>query len=84
MQPVAAGFTTNFQFQITEIEPGDIGADGFAFLIQNDSVTALAAGGEDIGYGNFYLTGIRNSVAIEFDMHENDSQNDPNSNHISA
>jgi hypothetical protein len=83
-QPVAAGFTTTFQFQITEIEPGDIGADGFAFLVQNDAVDALAAGGEDIGYGNFYLTGIRNSLAIEFDMHENDTQNDPNSNHISV
>jgi hypothetical protein len=83
-QSVAQGFTSIFQFQVSSIEAGDIGADGFAFLIQNDSVTALAAGGEDMGYGNYYLTGIRNSLAIEFDLHENDTQADPNSNHVSV
>jgi hypothetical protein len=83
-QPVAQGFTTIFQFQVSSIEAGEFGADGFALVIQNDAVNALAAGGEDMGYGNYYLTGIRNSLAIEFDMYENDTQADPNPNHVSV
>lgn len=51
------GFTTTFTFSI---ENGT--ADGFAFLIQNESSDALGSGGSGIGY-----EGISSSVAIEFD-----------------
>ncbi|MFO0856530.1 MAG: hypothetical protein U0640_04130 [Phycisphaerales bacterium] len=59
-QNVQNGFQTTFRFTVT---PGNVVAgDGFAFVIQNQSVNALGAGGSDIGYG-----GIQNGVAIEFD-----------------
>jgi hypothetical protein len=76
-QAVAGGFVTTFQSQISVD-----GADGFAFVIQNES---LAVG--DIVTG-FY--GIPNSLAIEFDTWQNIPEDhasgvgDPNNNHISV
>lgn len=74
--PVQQGFETVFQFQITDPLYG--GGDGFAFVIQNDTATALGAAGAYIGYA-----GIPNSLAVEFDVWENDNVGDPNGNHIS-
>ena len=56
-----ASFESSFAFQILG---GSGGADGLAFVIQNDAAgaTAIGSGGSDIGYG-----GISNSIAIEFD-----------------
>jgi pimeloyl-ACP methyl ester carboxylesterase len=81
-QPVADGFQTIFQFQITEkgaTGSWPPGADGLVFLIQNDNAFALGGVGEGIGY-----TGITNSLAVEFDTWDNTWWNEPNDNHISV
>jgi len=86
---VANGFTTEFQFQITERgghtpdwEEGVVndGADGFTFTIQNSSNTALGLYASGIGY-----YGIPNSLVIEFDTWNNKpSYCEPNGNHIAV
>lgn len=88
-QPVANGFTTVFQFQITHAGQS---ADGIAFVIQNSSnygeggqLSALGGNGGDIGYGsipNEEVTPIDNSLAIEFDTFQNPW--DPNANHVAV
>jgi hypothetical protein len=60
-------FTNNFTFQLTNPN-----ADGFTFTIQNNSPTALGAGGGSLGYGpNGSGGGIPNSVAVKFDLYSN-------------
>ena len=54
-------FTTDFTFQLT-----NGGADGFMFVLQNNSPTALGAYGANLGYG-----GIGKSVGIKFDLYDN-------------
>ena len=54
-------FTTDFDFQLTNAK-----ADGFTFTIQNAGPTAIGAHGGSLGY-----TGIKNSVAIKFDLYDN-------------
>jgi hypothetical protein len=86
---VQGGFTTSFQFQITERggytpdwEPGVVndGADGFTFTIQNQSPTAMGLYASGIGY-----YGITNSLAIEFDTWNNKpSYCEPNGNHVAV
>ena len=61
---VARDFSIQIGFQITE--PGNSGADGIAFVIQNSSATAIGVFGGGIGY-----MGIPNSLAIEFDTYPN-------------
>ena len=83
-QAVADGFTTTFQFQITQLggitdDDGNTGADGLAFVIQNQSSTALGSNAAGMGYRD-----ITNSVAVEFDTFRNSVQGDPNGNHISV
>jgi hypothetical protein len=77
---VQNGFETTFTFKIDSLD-GTAGADGFAFVIQNDSARLNAIGGfgMDLGYG-----GIKNSLAIEFDMFLNSALGDLNDNHISV
>jgi len=72
-QSLKEGFEISFNFQVT-----DPGADGFAFVIQNESATALGVGGAELGYG-----GISKSVAVEFDCYRNADIGDQNGNHIS-
>jgi len=93
-QPVSVGFTVWFQFQAHNLQccaPGD----GFAFIVQYAPSTdgtygargsysgALGAGGNP-NYPNqagaLGYAGINNSLAIEFDLAQNDW--DPNANHI--
>jgi hypothetical protein len=86
---VANGFTTSFQFQITDRggytpdwEPGvsNNGADGFTFVIQNSGPAAMGLYASGIGY-----YGIANSLAIEFDTWNNKpSYCEPNGNHIAV
>lgn len=86
---VQNGFTTSFQFQITERggytpdwEPRVVndGADGFTFTIQNEGPTAMGLYASGIGY-----YGITNSLAIEFDTWNNmPSYCEPNGNHIAV
>lgn len=83
-QQVQAGFSTTFQFQITEPDRQLGGGDGFAFVIQNAGPSALGAAGRGLGYGGGDAAsgGIANSIAVEFDTYKN--AGDPNDNHISV
>jgi hypothetical protein len=90
-QDVKKGFSTIFQFRITD--PGDVfpddvtmdtGGDGFAFLIQNEATDAQGGAGGGIGYA-----GISNSLAVEFDTWDNDASGhrfirDVGENHVSV
>ncbi|HIK10929.1 MAG TPA: SBBP repeat-containing protein [Oscillatoriaceae cyanobacterium M33_DOE_052] len=78
-QSVEDGFETTFQFQINDL--GGSGGDGFAFVIQNSSATAIGGGGGTLGY-----SGIYNSLAVEFDTYDNDEPgtHDPSGNHLSV
>lgn len=90
-QDVAKGFSTMFQFRITEqgdVFPSEVtestGGDGFAFVIQNADAKALGAPGGCLGYA-----GIANSVAIEFDTWDNHDSGhafvrDVNDNHVAV
>jgi Legume lectin domain/Chitobiase/beta-hexosaminidase C-terminal domain len=67
-------FTTDFTFQIS-----DAGADGMTFTIQNSSAgpTALGPVGAGLGYGAGKpggTPGIGNSVAVKFDIFNNDGE----------
>jgi len=65
-------FNTQFTFQLTNAR-----ADGFTFAIQGVSPTALGQSGGGLGYGSA-LTGqtggIGNSVAIKFDLYNNQGE----------
>ena len=62
------GFETSFTFMISE--PWNNGADGFAFVLQNDprATTALGGVGFELGY-----SGIARSLAVVFDTWDNGS-----------
>lgn len=76
-QQVNMGFTTYFKFQIHNAAICCTPADGFAFVVQNSSATALGAGSGGLGY-----SGIPNSLAVEFDTFANTW--DPNANHVAV
>ena len=87
---VDKSFTTNFIFRLSQgnnaasKENSLPGADGIAFVIQDVSNNEHGGNGGDIGY-----SGIPKSLAVEFDLFTNDSQqienyNDPNGNHIAV
>ena len=72
-------FTSSFTFRIHEGTTPR--ADGFTFIIQANSPTALGPGGGGLGYGPDNpgsARGIRNSVAIKFDIFDNAGEG-PNS-----
>jgi hypothetical protein len=84
-QPVASGFTTTFSFQLGSTSTYN--ADGFAFVIQNSSLSALGPGGCGIGFGASSSgcassSGISNSVAIEFNTYPNGAGVDPSSDDV--
>ena len=64
-------FTTNFSFQLT-----DATADGIIFTIQGDGPTALGQNGAKLGwaFGKAGTSGIGNSVAVKFDIYNNDGE----------
>jgi hypothetical protein len=75
-QSLDLGFSTTFQFQITSPPSG--GADGFAFVVQNQIATAIGS-----GTGSENYKGIAPSLVVEFDTYNNGStQGDTNNNHI--
>jgi hypothetical protein len=73
-QASVASFTNDFSFQIT---PGTSPtADGFAFVIQGNSTTALGPPGGGLGYGpdspsKTASNSILKSVAVKFDLYSN-------------
>jgi len=93
-QPVAGTFSTTFMFQLsgTTTSPGD----GFAFVIQNSSATALDPGnangvldGCSLGFGQSPdcdttdpVTGIPNSLAVMFDTYQNVGSGDPSNSYV--
>ena len=70
--PVVAGFDTTFTFRITP-PTGGTKAEGMALVIHDDPNGASATGGTvwgmGYGIGANGSTGIRNSIAIEFDTY---------------
>jgi Chitobiase/beta-hexosaminidase C-terminal domain/Legume lectin domain/Bacterial lectin len=65
-------FTQDFSFQLTDPD-----ADGITFTIQNTGATALGFGGAGLGYGATSPggnPGIRKSVAIKFDIYNNQGE----------
>jgi protocatechuate 3,4-dioxygenase beta subunit len=66
-QVYVGNFSTSFNFQIT---PGtNPTADGFTFTIQGNNTGALGGNGGSLGYA-----GIGNSVAIKFDLYNNQGE----------
>jgi hypothetical protein len=72
---VAQGFVTRFHFQVQPVRSSGVPADGFAFVIQNNGLSALGKQGGYLGY-----QGIAESLAVEFDTFANEW--DPNDNHV--
>jgi fibronectin type 3 domain-containing protein len=63
-------FATQFNFQLTNPN-----GDGFTFLIQGVSPTAVGPNGGALGYSNgSIVTGITKSVAIKFDLYNNQGE----------
>jgi hypothetical protein len=97
-QPLASGFTTAFQFQISSTNLCyfcSFPADGLALVIQNDPSGTGALGytgnGQNLAYGNNEVStasgsgaAILNSLAIELDTHQNSNYSDPDGNHIAV
>jgi hypothetical protein len=58
-QAIKDGFVTTFQIQVTRQQ--EVGADGFAFVLQNAPQPRLGLPGCNIGYG-----GLTNVLAVKF------------------
>jgi Legume lectin domain len=73
-----AFFQTSFDFQLTGIDTPTPDADGIAFVLQDEGPTALGTPGGGLGYGLPSLTEggtkIANSVAVKFDLYNNDGE----------
>jgi len=97
-QPLSTGFTTSFQFRVSNTGACfgcSFPADGLAIVIQGDPAKTGAIGytgnGENISYGNNDVStasgpghAILNSLAIELDTHQNTDYSDPDGNHIAV
>jgi hypothetical protein len=70
-------FSSSFSFQISP-PSAPTGADGLTFCIQSQGATALGTAGQGLGYG-----GVFQSIAVEFDTHDNGASPDQNNgNHV--
>lgn len=86
------GFVTTFEFLLTEQDSFRRykGADGFAFVVQNESATAIGnqggaaafAGGDGITLRQ--MPGISRSLAVFFDTHKNADVGDPSGNYVAV
>jgi len=72
------GFRCEFGFRSYKNNAAST-AEGFAFVMQGDSIGARGSSGIHLGYGG---TGIANSVAIEFDGSVSVANNDSPFQHI--
>lgn len=74
---VEKGFTVNFTIKMSKADIELGGADGIAFVIQNDPrKLGLGQFGEGMGYA-----GLQNCLVVEFDTYDNDEGSD---NHVSV
>jgi hypothetical protein len=67
-----SAFTTDFNFQLLSAK-----ADGFTFTIQNVSTAAIGPLGSGLGYGASHpggTGGIAKSVAVKFDIYNNNGE----------
>ncbi len=71
------GFSTRFTYRMSAIE--NLGAEGFAFVIQGADPYETGRGGSGIGYD-----GIEGAIAIEFDLIPSKENDDPQKHHISV
>jgi hypothetical protein len=62
-------FTTTFSFQLT-----NAAADGFVFVLQNNSLTALGGSGGLLGYASGTNAVFSKSVAVKFDLFSNSGE----------
>ncbi len=87
---VTKSFTCDFSMRFSQgdnkmFDDGSLpGADGLAFVIQNNDILSIGETGGGLGYH-----GIPNSIAIEFDLYWNKKDDimpidDPNGNHIAV
>ena len=97
-QMLSTGFTTAFQFRISNTNLClfcTFPADGMALVIQNDPAGTGAIGytgnGQNMAYGNNDVStasgpgnAITNSLAIELDTYQNSNFSDPDGNHIAV
>jgi len=97
-QQLSTGFTTAFQFRISNTNLClfcSFPADGMALVIQNDPAGTGAIGytgnGQNMAYGNNDVStasgpgnAITNSLAIELDTYQNTNFSDPDGNHIAV
>ncbi len=89
-QVMSGGFEVKFQFQITQQGGLGPGADGLAFVIQNQGIDALAgrgsSGGFAIGDGkrDWSIPGIPRSIAVFFDTFQNGDADDPSDNYVAV
>ncbi len=87
-QRVTSGFEAEFRFQLTAQGGLGPGADGFAFVLQNEGLDAIAgrgsAGGFALGDGWRDPTkpGIPRSIAVFFDTYYNADGDDPSGNYV--
>jgi hypothetical protein len=87
-QRISAGFEMKFQFQLTAQGGLGRGADGFAFVLQNEGINALAGRGSaggfatGDGHGDFSAPGIPRSIAVFFDTYRNGDGGDPSDNYV--
>ena len=73
---IAHGFRCTFSFV------GGGATDGFTFIMHADSPYTWGGAGGNLGYAG--STGIRNSIAVEFDGLQTNGDADPAWNHVSA
>ncbi len=73
-----ASFSTTFDFQLTGKDTLAPDADGFTFTLQANGPNALGSDGGGLGYGPPSAgqpgAAITNSVAIKFDLHNNNGE----------
>jgi hypothetical protein len=83
-QAVSNGFKTSFAFEVSDPDP-DFGADGFAFIVQDVSPTALGVGGSSLGFMDIGDgPGLDNFLAVEFDTLNSGITFNTNGNHIAV
>ena len=85
-QFVSVDFETTFDFRLDDGSGGPGGSDGFAFVIQNNSADSFCGGLSGfLGY-----PWLPNSLAVEFDINQNESDpwgnpmDDPSDSHVSV